>query len=431
MTTSPFFTRGELDFHFFVLSFADKNLVKQKIREQAELSNNAFCVIDLGEIVQRHFRWLKALPKVIPFYAVKAQNDERVLKTLAALKTGFDCASKQEIQLLQNLGVHADRILFANPCKQPSHITYAAQTGVRLMTFDSEEELTKIDRLHHDAKLVLRIKVDDSNSDSILSVKFGAPIEASQRLLKQAKKLGLEVIGVSFHVGSGCKDAQAYRKAIAEARRAFDFGTLMGFDMYLLDIGGGFPGINEIEPTFEDIAEVINAALERHFPDDANLTIIGEPGRYYATSALTIAVTVIAKKCVEDTPGDKKFMYYVNDGVYGSFNCILFNHARPMPMLLKEKRLEDKDYVSSIWGPSCDGLDCIVKRCELPELQVGDWLIFENMGAYSLVSSSTFNGFPKPEKHYVISEFSKQMVTQVANYTSEYNDHGSVCMTSF
>lgn len=60
-------------------------------------------------------------------------------------------------------------------------------------------------------------------------------------------------------------------------------------------------------------------------------------------------------------------------------------------------------YPCSIWGPTCDGLDRIVEQCNLPDLQVGDWLVFENMGAYTVAASSTFNGFQRPDIHYVMS----------------------------
>lgn len=128
---------------------------------------------DLGDVLKKHVRWLRALPRIAPFYAVKCNDSPSVLRTLASLGTGFDCASKvrrlrlrrraaapdatavplqTEIQLVQGLGVEPGRIIYANPCKQVSQIKYAAAHGVRMMTFDSEVELMKVARCHDNAK---------------------------------------------------------------------------------------------------------------------------------------------------------------------------------------------------------------------------------------------------------------------------------------
>ncbi|PKU42921.1 ornithine decarboxylase [Limosa lapponica baueri] len=186
----------------------------------------------------------------------------------------------------------------------------------------------------------------------------------------------------------------------------------LGFNMYLLDIGGGFPGSEDVKLKFEEITSVINPALDKYFPSDSGINIIAEPGRYYVASAFTLAVNIIAKKIVlkeqtgsddEDDANDKTLMYYVNDGVYGSFNCILYDHAHVKPVLQKRPKPDDSCYSCSIWGPTCDGLDRIVERFNMPELQVGDWILFENMGAYTVAAASTFNGFQRPTIHYVMS----------------------------
>ena len=107
---------------------------------------DAFYVADLGDILKKHLRWLKALPRVTPFYAVKCNDSRAIVSTLAAIGTGFDCASKTEIQLVQGPGVPAERIIYANPCKQVSQLKYGASNGVQMMTFDSEIELMKVTR---------------------------------------------------------------------------------------------------------------------------------------------------------------------------------------------------------------------------------------------------------------------------------------------
>ncbi|XP_044147327.1 ornithine decarboxylase 1 [Bufo gargarizans] len=408
------FSNEEFDFSFLEEGFTARDVLEQKINE-VSLSDDkdAFYVADLGDIVKKHVRWFKALPRVTPFYAVKCNDSKAIVKTLSILGAGFDCASKTEIQLVQSIGVAPERIIYANPCKQVSQIKYAASSGVEKMTFDSEVELMKVARNHPNAKLVLRIATDDSKAVCRLSVKFGATLKTSRTLLERAKELNVDIIGVSFHVGSGCTDPQTFVQAVSDARCVFDMGAEFGFNMHLLDIGGGFPGSEDVKLKFEEVTSVINPALDKYFPVDSGVQIIAEPGRYYVASAFTLAVNIIAKKVMlteqsgsddeDDTLCPKTLMYYVNDGVYGSFNCILYDHAHVKPMLQKKPKLDEKYYSSSIWGPTCDGLDRIVERFDLPELQVGDWMLFENMGAYTVAASSTFNGFQRPSLFYVMS----------------------------
>ncbi|XP_051941753.1 ornithine decarboxylase isoform X1 [Hippocampus zosterae] len=415
---------AEFDFSFLEEGFSAKDIVEQKINESSMTDDrDAFYVCDLGDVLKKHLRWARALPRVSPFYAVKCNDSQAVLMTLASLGTGFDCASKTEIQLVQSLGVDPSRIIYANPCKQVSQIKYASTHGVQMMTFDSEMELMKVARCHNNAKLVLRIATDDSKAVCRLSIKFGAQLKACRGLLEKAKELGLDVIGVSFHVGSGCTDSAAFKQAIADARCVFDMGLVLGFCMNLLDIGGGFPGSEDADIKFEEITAVINPALDKYFPVDSGVRIIAEPGRFYVASAYTLVVNIIAKKVLIDDDSasdeedegviDRSLMYYVNDGVYGSFNCILYDHAHCLPTLHKKPKPDEAMYRCSIWGPTCDGLDRIVEQCNLPDMHVGDWLLFENMGAYTVAASSTFNGFQKPDIHYVISRPAWQHVQQI------------------
>ncbi|XP_053565660.1 ornithine decarboxylase [Bombina bombina] len=421
------FSNDDFDFSFLEEGFTARDILEQKINEVSSSDDkDAFYVADLGDIVKKHLRWFKALPRVTPFYAVKCNDSKAIVKTLSILGAGFDCASKTEIQLVQSIGVTPERIIYANPCKQVSQIKYAASCGVEKMTFDSEVELMKVARNHPNAKLVLRIATDDSKAVCRLSVKFGATLKTSRTLLERAKELNVEIIGVSFHVGSGCTDPQTFVQAVSDARCVFDMGAELGFNMYLLDIGGGFPGSEDVKLKFEEVTSVINPALDKYFPAESGVKIISEPGRYYVASAFTLAVNIIAKKVMlteqtgsddeDDSAVDKTVMYYVNDGVYGSFNCILYDHAHVKPVLQKKPKPDEKFYSSSIWGPTCDGLDRIVDRFDLPELQVGDWMLFENMGAYTVAASSTFNGFQRPTLYYVMSRPYWQLMQDIKEH---------------
>ncbi|KAI9714524.1 MAG: Ornithine decarboxylase [Bogoriella megaspora] len=347
---------------------------------------DAFFVADMGEVYRQHLRWKMNLPRVKPHYAVKCNPDPQVLRLLAELGTGFDCASKAEMEQILNLGVDPSRIIYAQPCKTSSYVRFAAKSSVKQMTFDNADELYKIKQLFPEAELLLRILTDDSASLCRLSLKFGASLESVHPLLDLAKKLDLNVVGVAFHVGSGASDPEAFRRAVQDARYVFDQATEAGYDLKTLDVGGGFCG-----DTFEEMAAVLSNALDENFAP--GVRIIGEPGRYYVSTAFTVACSVIARRTVEDYElGTTSYMLYMNDGVYGNFSSIIFDHQHPVPRILKAGNhflYGNMLYASdteqgiqySIWGPTCDGIDCITESCTLPEtLDVGDWLYFQDMG---------------------------------------------------
>ncbi|TFK24813.1 ornithine decarboxylase [Coprinopsis marcescibilis] len=366
-------------------------------------AEQAFFVADLSQVYRQHQRWKSCLPEIQPFYAIKCNPDPYVLRLLAALGAGFDCASLNEISQVLNLGgVDPSRIIFANPCKAVSFIRNAGKMGVDMMTFDNADELYKIARSHPRAKLVIRILTDDSKSVCQFGIKFGAPLDVVPGLLAKAKELNLDVVGVSFHVGSGCYDPSVYRDAIMRARSVFNMGKELGFEFNLLDVGGGFE-----DALFEKAAGYLREAIDDYFPERQHIKIIAEPGRFYVSKAFRLAAHIIARRAPLDgsappLPEDAdqpRVMYYINDGVYGAFNCILFDHKVVHPYVLSmggsfHVAASEAKHVSSVWGPTCDSIDCVSPKTVLPAgLQVGDWLGFDDMGAYTVCAASQFNGF--------------------------------------
>ncbi|KAF8385023.1 odc-1 [Pristionchus pacificus] len=413
------------------------------IAEAKNMKDNdeAFMIINLDALYERFKLWKRELPQIEPFYAVKCNSDETMVQALAALGVGFDCASREEIDIVMRMGVAQERIIYANPCKTRSFIAHAEEKGVTMMTFDNAEELEKIAKHHKCPELILRIAVSDPTATCPLNLKFGAePVKQAPELLKRAADLGIAVIGVSFHVGSGCNDPSAYRVALGHARNLFDLGLGLGHKMEIVDIGGGFPG-GEHHTPFEQIAALIRSAVGEFFPEP-EVRLIAEPGRFFAARPFTLVANVIAHTAVPAEKITKNacdaaatgHMYYINDGVYGSFNCILFDHAHPTGRPLFD--IEGEKYPSTIWGPTCDSLDQIEDKKMMRALDVGDWLIYEvryicrsiidryrtptidnrpddrnliarslqDMGAYTCAASTTFNGFQRPTPIYVIGE---------------------------
>lgn len=375
------------------------DVIKEKTKELGQ--EDPFYVLDVGDIVQKIKVWKLKLPRVKPFYAVKCNNHPTVLEILAALGIGFDCASKTEIQTILELGVDQSRIIFANPCKPASHLRLAAKLEIPLMTFDNETELHKIKAYYPEAKLVIRIRVDAPDARCPLGMKFGVLPADAGALLATAQTLGLNVVGVAFHVGSGCGDPAIYYQAIEAAKMVFEEAVDLGFSPYLLDIGGGFPGTSS--SCLDEFADPINKALDDFFPEGCGVEVIAEPGRYVVASAFTLATSIVAKREITDDSGSlESIMYYVNDGVYGSFNCIFYDHQTVNAVLLEDHDDKEPRLPCSVWGPTCDGLDHIVSEKSLPRLPCGEWLVWPEMGAYTLAAAGTFNGFPLPKVIVVV-----------------------------
>merc|ERR1712078_198565 len=172
------------------------------------------------------------------------------------------------------------------------------ENGVSLMVFDNEAELYKIAKIFPTAELLLRVRTDDSSSQCPMSNKFGCPVEASKELLKGAQDAGLTVVGVSFHVGSGCQKPNAFTDAIRRAEAVMAAGAALGFSMKLLDIGGGFPGNDDVDIPFAVMAAEIRSALENL--DSSNVRVIAEPGRFFAQSCATLCAEVISVSQSDD-----------------------------------------------------------------------------------------------------------------------------------
>ncbi|KAJ1470196.1 ornithine decarboxylase 1, partial [Baffinella frigidus] len=182
-------------------------------------------VVDLSTVMRKISDWKKLMPRIQPFYAVKCNDDVVVCRMLADSGCGFDCASKAEIQAALSYGISPDLIIYANPCKQASMLRYARSVGVMKLTADNVEELHKVAREHPFAEVVIRIAVDDSKSVCRFNSKFGAQPAEWDELLRTARALDLNVLGFSFHVGSGCGDLKPFADAVSSARDAFDLAA--------------------------------------------------------------------------------------------------------------------------------------------------------------------------------------------------------------
>ena len=343
-----------------------------------------------------------------------------MLALLASLGAGFDCASPFEMELVFAMGVGPERIVYAHCCKMPRDLKHAAAAGIQLTTFDTEAELDKVAELHPAVGLILRIRADDPAARCNLGDKYGAEEDEIEPLLAAAAARGLTVVGISFHVGSGARNPAAFPLAVAKARAAFDAAALHGFDMRVLDLGGGYSGNLTEGITMEAVAASLNAALDVHFPASTGVRIIAEPGRYFAEPGMTLHTRVFGKRVRERGPGVDSRYYWIADGVYGSMNCMVYDHAvLAVTTFPLTEPAEDGGaggaaaapaadvplFPSTVYGPTCDGMDTLLRGVALPELAVGDWLQWRSFGAYTLAAGTAFNGFDSKAVpvHYVFS----------------------------
>jgi len=382
-----------------------KDIIKQVIERKSETGDDqAFYIADLTDIVNKHQRWEYCLPHVKPFYAVKCNDGKEVLRLLANLGCSFDCASLEEIKKVLQIGVDPLRIIFAHPQKPESHLKFAAENGVMMTVFDTVEELYKTKKIHPKSKLFLRIIPGDFPSDSNFNDKFGCAMENTLHVLEVAKELDLDIVGISFHVGHMCQATEAYTEAISRARTVFDQAVSVGHIPYVIDIGGGYPGTADKRDEFEETCEQIMKASQRFFPKYMNVRFMAEPGTYFVESAYTVVVKVIGKR-KSSTSKKPLFEYYLSDGCNGAF-ALLKHPAKsslacnPLPL----KGFSGERYQTTLWGPTLDPFDFIRKDILLPELDIGDYLIVENMGGYSKSLATTFNGFQISKVHPIIRQ---------------------------
>jgi ornithine decarboxylase len=368
-------------------------MTKKQLLALAREHGTPFVVMDHAAIRKNYADFRKHLPKVQAYYAVKANPDPAIVRTLHRAGASFDVASLPEFMLVYENIKHLsaqeqqdfiwDKIIYANTTK-PKETLQALDRYKPLVTFDNLNELHKIKQYAPHAGLVLRLKVPNTGSMVELSSKFGINPGEAVDLIDEAFRVGLVVEGISFHVGSQCTNFENYIQALNLSANILQEAKDRGHVIKIVDIGGGFPAAydKDVKP-ISVLARKINAEIDRLF--DPDFQILAEPGRFVVASAATVVMSVIGK-----ARRDGKVCYYVNDGVYHTFSGIVFDHCRYHLKSFKR----GPSQICAVFGQTCDALDTISLAEELPDLEIDDLLYAENIGAYSVASATWFNGFP-------------------------------------
>lgn len=364
----------------------------RRINALVKLHGTPLMVIDKAQLIQEYQRFRRLLPRVNVFYAIKANPHPDIIRALAALGSSFDVASEGELRHVLAQGVGPHRIIFANTVKRPEALEFARKSGVNFVTFDNEPELYKIAKYAPRCRVLARMKVPNIGSVVELSLKFGADQDQIVPMLLKARALGLRPDGLSFHVGSQCTNIENYLRAFEAAAHVVSEAREEGLAVKTVNIGGGFPIRHFKTDTInlDTFAGRLRRELDRLF--DKEIDIIAEPGRALAGPAGMLITRIIGRSI-----RNNKNYYYLDDGVYGDFSGIVFDHAKyEFRTLVKTQK-----FLSILAGPTCDSFDTISMSQELPELDVGGVVYVPSIGAYSCASALTFNGIP-PAKVIVV-----------------------------
>lgn len=385
---------------------------KKIIQKLAKEYGTPLLIIDHERIRKNYKEFRKHLPRVQIYYAIKANSDPEIIKTLLNLGSSFDVASLNEFNLIFEQVKHLEpvalqnfiwnNIIYANPVKKPDSL-HVLNLYKPLLTYDSIEEMKKIKVHSPDAGLLLRIKISDQGSVVRFSNKFGIEPDQALNLIKETKEHKMTIEGISFHVGSQCNQPANFVKALRTvahifrqaAIKGYEIGETVtkGFPIKIVDIGGGFPvKYKGNEQSFEELASIINREIDRLFPKD-DVLLLAEPGRFLVANAGTAVSSVVLAKHSQNPPS-----YHIDDGIYQTFSAMIYDHVPINVHAIKKGPLKE----CRLFGPTCDGLDTLSEneyikntgKIFLPDLYEGDLVYTENMGAYTTASSTHFNGMP-------------------------------------
>jgi ornithine decarboxylase len=331
------------------------------------------------------------LPMVEHHFAIKALRHPAAVAAVDDCGGYFDVMTNGDIDMVRAQGIAPERCIHTNPIKKPSDIAYARGVGLTTFVVDNANEVDKLAAAGGDVQVLVRLSFPNPQAKSDLSAKFGAPPDDAVQLVRHALQRGLTVAGFTLHVGSQIHNAQAYAVALTKTIALINrVQHELDYRLRVLDIGGGMP-VDYLEPAphLQEIAQAITPLIE---PLKDTMRILSEPGRFIVAPSMTLISQIVGK----NTRGGKTW-YYIDDGVYGSYSSVIYEHVAQPIFALKEllSVLPLPLHESVVAGPTCDSADVVQEDCLLPELAIGDYVISPMMGAYTAVSATDYNGIPR------------------------------------
>ena len=356
-------------------------------RELIATYGSPLLVLDQAAVRKQYRSLVNALPGVRMHYALKPLPHSAVVATLKAEGCGFDLATNGEVGVMLENQITPDDCIHTHPIKRDGDIRYALEYGCKVFVFDNPVELDKFIPYQDKAQLLLRVSFPNPETKVDLSKKFGCTPEAALPLLRKAKSMGLNVIGLSFHVGSQVPNARRHVEAITSCNQIIRDAAAEGITLQVLDIGGGFPvnyGADGTDFNIYDFCAPIREALSQ---TPEGIRKLAEPGRFICAPCMTSVASVMGK-----AERFGRTWYYLDDGLYGSYSGQLFDHInypKSAPYAVGEAK------PAVLAGPTCDSIDVIADDIDLPDMNVGDVIIGKMMGAYTWASATEFNFFRK------------------------------------
>ncbi|MFC0284083.1 diaminopimelate decarboxylase [Camelimonas abortus] len=351
--------------------------------------------------IERHYRvFAEAFSDgpALVCYAMKANSNQAVLKTLARLGAGMDIVSGGELARALAAGVPGERIVFSGVGKTRAEMRAALEAGILCFNVESEPELETLSEVAAGmglkAPVSIRVNPDvDAKTHAKISTgkfdnKFGVPISRAREVYARAARLpGVEVRGVDMHIGSQITDLAPFANAAKLMASLARELMADGHGLHHLDMGGGlgvpYRADNEPPPVPAEYGEIIRRELR-----DLGLTLVFEPGRLIVGNAGVLVTEVLYVK-----HGEGKTFVIVDAGMNDLIRPTLYEaHHDILPVVAHAA--EAPQIVADIVGPVCETGDYLALARPLPQLRQGDLLAVMTAGAYGAVQASTYNTRP-------------------------------------
>lgn len=331
-------------------------------------------------------------------FAIKANSNQAVIKTLGDLGAGMDVVSEGELRRALTANVPADRIIFAGVGKTRAEMSFALNVGIRGFNVESEAELEALSsvasELGRTAHIAFRVNPDvDPGTHEKISTgkaedKFGVPFGEAPRLYARAAELpGISADGIHMHIGSQITDLAPFRKAFTLMAELVATLRADNHTISHVDLGGGlgvpYTGTNDIPPHPDEYAKVVREALGH-----SGVKIAFEPGRMIAANAGILVARVIFTK----DAGAKRFV--IADGAMNDLIRPTLYEAHHDIWPLAEDRNASPELMTDVVGPVCETGDYLARGRRMPEFQAEDLFAVMTAGAYGAVQAGTYNTRP-------------------------------------
>ncbi|CAB3407220.1 unnamed protein product [Caenorhabditis bovis] len=341
-----------------------------------------FFVMDVAAVQRRLDALRIVCPRLNASFSVALNADPVLARIIANNEASFEVSNTEEMQMA-SLHVEPSRITLLSNMLTRKSIRSAADADVGTIVVESEKQLQDVMKYAPRAEILIAINLRSTE------VPFGVNLEDVNGLIEIGELIGVNVVGVHIDMGpqAGNED---YSVALQTAADIFEAAQERRVEMHRVSLGDLVFAGNAMTEEFIRFASGLNRMINDVFP--IGVQVSANVGRFIVTNAFTLCTTVIGKQTIggEDGVG---FVYQTNDGVYGSFGCRQMN-IDPSCQPLHPSTLDEPEHFGTVVGPTLDQLDIAQKQIRFRQLRVGDWLVWEKMGAFTIPVDSDYTAPP-------------------------------------